>query len=160
MRSIICLSILYISWKCVVNFRIILWMYYKNLSIYSILEKYMYTYISGAKIIIWLIICISIYMTIDPYADPLIALGGGMVGLFILSRWASFYAFYGWKKIVYQQPANNQMITESYKLSLLFGIYILINALLLVRHQWAGLIGIILFVGFVIIQAIVIPEKK
>jgi hypothetical protein len=120
----------------------------------------MYQILSLIKIIIGLIICISLYFTIDPYADPIIALGGGMIGIFILSRWASFYAFYGWKKFIYHEQENITMITESYKLSLLFGIYILINALLLLRHQWTWLTGIVLFVGFIIMQAIVVPEQS
>jgi hypothetical protein len=120
----------------------------------------MYQILSLIKIIIGLIICISLYFTIDPYADPIIALGGGMIGIFILSRWASFYAFYGWKKFIYHEQENITMITESYKLSLLFGIYILINALLLLRHQWTWLTGIVLFVGFIIMQAIVVPEHS
>jgi hypothetical protein len=99
-------------------------------------------------------------MTIDPYVDPLIALWWGMIGVFILAWGSSFFAFYGWKKIIYHEKENDTMILESYKLSLLFGIYILLNALLLLRHQWTGLIGIILFVGFIIVQAIVIPEQS
>lgn len=52
------------------------------------------------------------------------------------------------------------MIIESYKLSLLFGIYTLINAIFLLRHQWTILGWIVLLVWFVIIQAILIPEQS
>ena len=119
----------------------------------------MYTYFSLAKIIIWLIICLSIYFTIDPYADPLVAVWWGMIWLFILVWWASFYVFYGRKKFIYHTKENTTMIIESYKLSLLFGIYTLINAIFLLRHQWTIVGWIILLIWFVIIQAILIPEQ-
>ena len=83
-----------------------------------------------------------------------------MIGIFILAWGISFYVFYGWKRLVYHTKENESMITESYKLSLLFGIYILLNALLLLRHQRTGIVGIILFITFIIIQAIIIPEQS
>lgn len=119
----------------------------------------MYHILSLAKILIWLTICISLYFTIDPYADPLVALGGGMVGIFLLGRWASFYLFYGWKRFVYHDQEQQKLVVESYKLSLLFGIYCLINVIFLLRHQWTILGGIILLIGFAIVQAILVPEK-
>lgn len=46
----------------------------------------MYHILSLSKIIIGLTILLSLYMTINPYSDPLVALGGGMIGVFIMGR--------------------------------------------------------------------------
>lgn len=45
----------------------------------------LYQIFSLAKIIIGLAILLSLYMLIDPFADPLIALSGSMIGFFLLA---------------------------------------------------------------------------
>ena len=54
----------------------------------------LYHIFSLIKIIVALIILVALYFTIDPYVDPLIALSGGMVGLFLLAWGSSFFGFW------------------------------------------------------------------
>lgn len=82
----------------------------KKLSLYHIF--------SLIKIAVSLIILISLYVTIDPYSDPLVALAGGMIGFFLLAWGCSFFAFWARKK--YVKYEENDIIATSYRLSLLF----------------------------------------
>ncbi|MEI6118315.1 MAG: hypothetical protein WCP92_03585 [bacterium] len=50
--------------------------------------------------------------------------------MFIAARGASFYVFLGLQKF-FREVAQERLVKDSYKLSLLFGIYVLINALFL-----------------------------
>ncbi len=51
-------------------------------------------------------------------------------------------------------------IKDSYKLSLLFGIYVLINMLLIFLGYWTVIVGLILLIGFIILQSILFFEQK
>lgn len=127
-----------------------------------ILEKFkqlsLYHIFSIIKILIALIILISLYITIDPYADPLVALSWWMIGFFLLAWWCSFFAFWAWKK--YIKHDEGEIIISSYKLSLLFGIYILFNVIFLLKEQRTLLWWIALLIWFIIIQWILIPVGK
>ncbi len=121
---------------------------------------YMYHILSLIKIIVWLIVCSSLFVTIDPYRDPLIAIIGAMIGVFLVAWWWSFYIFYGRKKLAFRETITNTIIVESYKLSLLFWLYCLTNILFLLRQQWTILWGLLLLIWFAIIQSILVPQKK
>lgn len=84
----------------------------------SLRKLSLYHIFSLIKILVSLIILISLYITIDPYADPLVALSGGMIGFFLLAWGCSFFAFWAWKK--YIKHEENDIIATSYRLSLLF----------------------------------------
>ncbi len=117
----------------------------------------LYHIFSLIKISIAILILLSLYFTIDPYADPLIALSWGMVGFFLLAWWCSFFFFWGWNKYISKIKHEQQNIITSYKLSLLFGIYILFNIIFLLNQKRTLLWGIVLLIGFIIIQGILLP---
>ncbi len=103
------------------------------------------------KILVGIIILTSIYFTINPYEDPVIALSFGFLGVFIISWWLSFYVFYIVQYIATHKE-KKKCAKDSYKLSLLFGMYVLANIALLLLWNWTKSIGIMLLIGFVLLQ--------
>ncbi|MFA5747810.1 MAG: hypothetical protein WC872_01720 [Candidatus Absconditabacterales bacterium] len=111
----------------------------------------LYHIASIAKAILGLIIIIIDYTLINVYEDPVIGIGLGLLGTFIFAWGISFYLFIGIQKI-FRNTDNERIVKDSYKLSLLFGIYIMINVLLLLLGYRGKLIGILLLIGFAILQ--------
>jgi hypothetical protein len=130
----------------------ILYYIYRAMSLYHIF--------SLIKMSVAVLILLSLYFTIDPYADPLIALSWGMVGFFLLAWWCSFFFFWAWNKYISKTKDEKQNIITSYKLSLLFGVYILFNIIFLLNQKRTVLGGIVLLIGFIIIQAILLPASE
>jgi len=118
----------------------------------------LYHIFSLIKISAAILILLSLYFTIDPYTDPLIAVSWGMVGFFLLAWWCSFFFFWGWKIYINKTKDEKKNIISSYKLSLLFGIYILFNIIFLLNHKRTVLWGIVLLIGFILIQWILLPS--
>jgi hypothetical protein len=91
---------------------------------------YLYHIASLVKFVLGVGILLITYTSINVYEDPVIGIGLFMLGLFIAARGASFYLFLGIQKF-FREISQTRLIKDSYKLSLLFGIYVLINALFL-----------------------------
>ena len=97
---------------------------------------------------------------INVFEDPLIGIGLGLMGSFILSRGISFFIFFYAQELFRRIEFRDRNLRDSYKLSFLFGMYALINVLLLLlgnRNKWLGL-G--LLVGFIILQYFLFLEPK
>lgn len=103
------------------------------------------------KIVVGVIILVSIYLTIYPQEDPAVALGFGFLWVFVITWGLSFYLFYVVQYLTSHKP-NLECAKESYKLSLLFGMYILANVALLLLWQRNKTIWISLFVVFIGLQ--------
>lgn len=88
----------------------------------------LYHIASLIKFVLGLVILLITYTFINVYEDPVIGIGLMILGIFIAARGASFYIFLGLQKF-FRDVAQERLIKDSYKLSLLFGIYVLINAL-------------------------------
>ncbi|MEI7557963.1 MAG: hypothetical protein WCJ45_03940 [bacterium] len=91
---------------------------------------YLYHIASLTKFVLGLAIIVITYTSINVYEDPVIGIGLAMLGIFIAAWGASFYLFLALQRFFRDLP-KDRLIKESYKLSLLFGIYVLINALFL-----------------------------
>ncbi|MEI6775201.1 MAG: hypothetical protein WCL18_10970 [bacterium] len=90
----------------------------------------MYHIASSIKLVLGCVILLITYTSINVYEDPVIGIALSILGLFIAARGASFYLFLALQKFFRDVP-QDRLIKDSYKLSLLFGIYVLINALFL-----------------------------
>lgn len=90
------------------------------------------------------------FFTINVYEDPGIGISLLLFWLFFLSWGASFFLFMALQKFFHQLPSEPQKKEkESYKLSLFFWLYILINIILLIlekRTKWSGFLLLIVFV--------------
>ena len=111
------------------------------------------------KLVLWVGIMLVTYLCINVYEDPIIGIGLLMLGLFIAARGGSFYVFLWLQKFFREQSPTN-LIKDSYKLSLLFGIYVLINALFILLGYRNKFIWVILLVGFIILQVLLFSEQK
>jgi len=119
----------------------------------------LYHIASVIKIILGAGILLLTYTFINVYEDPLIGIGLSMVGLFIVSRGASFYLFLAIQKR-FRNLSSDRLIKDSYKLSLLFGIFIIINALLVFLWYRSKFLWLILLLGFIILQVLLFSEQK
>lgn len=120
---------------------------------------HLYSIASLIKLVLGLVIIMITYTSINVYEDPVIGIGLGILWLFIASRGASFYLFLGIQKR-FREVSQDRLIKDSYKLSLLFGIFVLINALFLLLWYRSKFLWLILLVGFIILQVLLFSEQK
>lgn len=92
--------------------------------------------------------------------DPAIAIGLSFTGLFIALRGISFFIFLGVLYLINDEQADiHRLQKDSYKSSLLFGIYIIINILLIVLGQWTKALGIVILAIFILLHIILFKKK-
>lgn len=120
---------------------------------------HLYSIASLIKLVLGAIILLITYTSINVYEDPVIGIGLSILWLFIASRGASFYLFLGIQKW-FREVSQDRLIKDSYKLSLLFGIFVLINALFLLLWYRSKFLWLILLVGFIILQVLLFSEQK
>lgn len=120
---------------------------------------YLYHIASLIKFVLGLLILLITYTSINVYEDPIIGIGLSILWLFIAARGASFYLFLALQKFFRDVP-QDRLIKDSYKLSLLFGIYVLINALFLLLWYRTKFLWIILLIWFIILQIALFSEQK
>lgn len=125
----------------------------------SLSSMYLYHIASSIKLVLGLLILLITYTSINVYEDPVIGIGLTILWLFIAARGASFYLFLALQKF-FREISQDCLIKDSYKLSLLFGIYVLINALFLMLWYRSKFLWIILLVGFIILQIALFSEQK
>lgn len=120
---------------------------------------HLYHIISGIKFVLWVSIILIVYTSINIYEDPVVGMSLWFLGIFIASWGISFYLFLGIQNI-YRHDDKLRIIKDSYKLSLLFGIYIIINILLILLEYRNKYIGIILLIGFILLQIALFSDRK
>jgi hypothetical protein len=121
---------------------------------------YTYKRLSTIKILLGLTILISTIFSINVFTDEVLGMTMFLLGVFLLARGVSYFAFrllqYAMKQ--YHKYEHEKM-TEAYKLSFLFGCFIVTNIMLIVMGKWTRLLGINLLLGFVIIQILLIYDR-
>lgn len=116
---------------------------------FSINSSNIYQLLSGVKCAIGALILVITYTSINVYEDPAIAIGLSFLGIFIIARWVSFFLFFWVQKLYRKNLDHITIVKESYKLSLIFGIYIIINYLLILlgrRNKFLGILILGLFI--------------
>lgn len=111
-----------------------------------------YNTIALAKIILGALILFITYTCINVYDDPIIALSLWFLWIFILVRWISFFLFLFEQKLFHPLKPEENIKKDSYKLSLLFWIFCIINVLLILSSHRNKLIWIILLIVFILMQ--------
>lgn len=119
------------------------------------MNKRIYYIASIIKAVIWILITIFTYTSINVYEDTAIAIILWFVWIFILARWVSFFLFLWWYKL-FSKKKEEQQIKDSYRLSLLFGIYCLLNILLLIGWYWNKIRWILILIWFIALQIFLI----
>ncbi|MCF7834980.1 hypothetical protein K9M48_02900 [Candidatus Gracilibacteria bacterium] len=118
-----------------------------------------YKLASITKLILGILILILVYSYINVYEDPSVGLSLAFLGLFITLRGLSFFIFILAQNFFRSKKDKDRVIKDSYKLSLLFGIYAIINVLLIVLGTRNKILGIVLLIGFVLIQILLFSDK-
>ena len=118
-----------------------------------------YHIISLIKFFLGVAIMTIVYTSINIYEDPVIWIWLWFLWLFIASRWASFFLFLGIQNI-YRHVEKIRLIKDSYKLSLLFGIYVMVNVLLIMLEYRNKFIGILLLIWFIILQISLFSDSR
>ena len=115
------------------------------------IQSSFYKYLSLIKLIVWLLILFVDYVAINVFEDPVVAIGILLVWCFLVARWASFFFFLFIQKTI--KIKNFQWIVESdsYKLSLLFWMYTLLNVILIFLWHWSKKRWIILLIWFIVL---------
>lgn len=120
----------------------------------------LYQIASATKFILGLTILILVYSYINVYEDPWIGISLWFLWLFIMLWWLSFYIFLLWQKVFRNNQDEDRITKDSYKLSLLFWIYAVINVLLLIMWNRSKILWLILLIGFVALQISLFSTKK
>lgn len=107
-----------------------------------------YKYLSLIKLIVWLLILFIDYVAINVFEDPVIAIWILLVWCFLVARWASFFFFLFTQKLSKNTYIKSSPESESYKLSFLFGMYSLLNIILIFLWHWSKLWWLILLFAF------------
>lgn len=110
-----------------------------------------YKYLSLIKLVVGLIILFVDYAAINVFEDPLVAIWILLVGSFLVSRWASFFFFMFTQKLFRNKKFQSSPESESYKLSFLFGMYALINIILILMWHRSKMWGLIILWWFILL---------
>ncbi len=127
-----------------------------------LLEKYnFYRTVSFIKIVLGIITTLLTYYNINVYEDPAIAIILGFTGVFISLWGISFFAFLGVLYLINDEQTDIlRLEKDSYKSSFLFGIYMIINILLIILTQRTTLLGVVLLAIFILLHIILFKTTK
>lgn len=118
-----------------------------------------YKYLSLIKLIVWLLILLIDYMAINVFEDPIVAIWISLVWCFLFSRWASFFLFLFLQK-VFKKKNVDWIESDSYKLSLLFWMYALLNIILIFLWYWNKLRWLLLLWAFLFILYLLLLDSN
>ena len=115
------------------------------------IQSNFYKYLSLIKLIVGLIILFVDYAAINVFEDPFVAIWILLVGSFLVARWASFFFFSFIQKVFKDKNKQGSPESESYKLSFLFGMYAMLNIILILLWHWNKAWWLVLLCGFVLL---------
>ena len=115
------------------------------------IQSNFYKYLSLIKLVVWLIILFVDYVAINVFEDPIFAIWIFLVWSFLVARWASFFFFIFIQNIFKNKNIQWNIESESYKLSFLFGMYALLNILLILLWHWSKLWWLVLLWWFILL---------
>ena len=110
-----------------------------------------YKYLSLIKLIVGLIILFIDYVAINIFEDPFVAIWILLVGSCLVTRWASFFLFLFTQKFFKNKKIQESPESESYKLSLLLGMYAILNIILILIWNRSKMRWLILLWGFILL---------
>ena len=115
------------------------------------IQSNFYKYLSLIKLVVGLIILFVDYAAINVFEDPLVAIGILLVWCFLVARWASFFFFMLVQKVFKNKKIQDSPESESYKLSFLFGMYAMLNIILILLWHWSKMRGLIILWLFILL---------
>lgn len=115
------------------------------------IQSNFYKYLSLIKLIVGLIILFVDYAAINVFEDPFVAIWILLVWSFLVARWASFFFFLFIQKVFKNSKIQNSPESESYKLSFLFGMYAMINIILILLWHWSKIRWLVILWWFILL---------
>ena len=115
------------------------------------IQSSFYKYLSLIKLIVGLLILFIDYAAINVFEDPFVAIWILLVWSFLVARGASFFFFLFTQNIFKNKKNQNSPESESYKLSFLFGMYALINIILILMGNRSNMRGLIILWAFILL---------
>jgi len=115
------------------------------------IQSSFYKYLSLIKLIVGLLILFIDYAAINVFEDPFVAIWILLVWSFLVARGASFFFFLFTQNIFKNKKNQNSPESESYKLSFLFGMYAILNIILIFLWHWNKTRGLILLWWFILL---------
>ena len=116
-----------------------------------IVQSNFYKYLSLIKLVVGLIILFVDYAAINVFEDPLVAIGILLVWSFLVARWASFFFFMFIQRVFKNRKMQVSPESESYKLSFLFGMYAMLNIIMILMWNWSKVRGLIILWAFILL---------
>jgi fatty acid desaturase len=104
------------------------------------------------KTIFWAILLVIDFTMISPKDDLAIALTLGLIWVFLLLWWISYFVFYRVQRLFITKVSKERMKKDAYKTSFLFWLFCLINVLLLVAELWTKWLWLLCLVLFIAMQ--------
>ena len=104
------------------------------------------------KTIFWAILLVIDFTMISPKDDLAIALTLGLIWIFLLLWWISYFVFYRVQRLFITKVSKERMKKDAYKTSFLFWLFCLINVLLLVAELWTKWLWLLCLVLFIAMQ--------
>ncbi|MBB1556875.1 MAG: hypothetical protein HG439_000045 [candidate division SR1 bacterium] len=120
----------------------------------------MYALASGIKIIFGGVILAITLTQLNIKEDPEISLALLLIGIFVCAWGISYFLFYGGEVLFGLNIPEEKMQKDAYKSSFLFGLYALINVLLIIGELWNKAIGILFLGLFVLMQRFIFTGQK
>ena len=111
-----------------------------------------YASASLIKTIFWIILLVIDFTMISPKDDLAIALTLGLIWIFLLLWWISYFIFYRVQRLFITKVSKERMKKDAYKTSFLFWLFCLINVLLLVAELWTKWLWLLCLVLFIAMQ--------
>lgn len=119
----------------------------------------LYTGASLIKMGIGLLILILTFSLLNVKEDPEVALSMLLIGIFVFARGAAYFLFYGGELLFLIKVSQEKMQKDAYKASFLFGLYALINVLLLIGSFWSKFVGILILLVFTALWGVLFTYK-
>lgn len=119
-----------------------------------------YTIASLIKLVLGAIVLIIDATTISVKDDTAIALILGLIGVFVVARGISYFIFFWSQWLFSTKISEERMQKDAYKCSFLFGLFALINILLLIAELWSKWIGLLCIVAFMAMQYVIFTDPK
>jgi len=119
-----------------------------------------YKYLSLIKLIVGLLILFIDYAAVNVFEDPFVAISILLVWSFLVARWASFFFFLFTQKLFKNKKIQNSPESESYKLSFLFGMYAMLNIILILLWHWNKTRWLILLWWFILLLYLLMIDNS
>jgi hypothetical protein len=103
------------------------------------------------KLVVGLLILFIDYAAINVFEDPFVAIWILLVWSFLVARWASFFFFLFIQRVFKNKKIQSSPESESYKLSFLFGMYAMLNIILILLWHWNKMRWLIILWWFILL---------